>query len=148
MIIKSGKEGAEALGNAVEQWEKNAGEALAAADEASANTANSALATKMSAQLYEFAKRLAAGGVSAEEFADPFIERWKQERDASSSLGDLDDMSERMSSIFCMADLYNPVADRKEYELDGDGLRSAVSEILCGRSNPVQTVRSGNSGAR
>jgi hypothetical protein len=102
----------------------------------------------MSIQLYEFAKRFAAGGVAAEDFADPFMEWWKRERDASTVLGDPDDVSERLSSIFCMADLYNPMADRKEYELDADGLRGAVSKILCSGSSPVQAVRSGNSGAR
>ena len=104
---------------------------------------------KMSAELYEFAKRFAAGGLPAEEFADPFMERWKQERDASTSIGDLDDVSERLSSIFCLADLYNPMADRKDYELDEDGLRGAVSRVLYSGSDQVQPViRSGNIGAR
>jgi hypothetical protein len=103
----------------------------------------------MSAQLYEFAKRFAAGGLSAEEFADPFMERWKQERDASTGLGDLDDVSERLSSIFCLADLYNPMPDRKEYELDADGLRGAVSRVLSSGSDQVQPViGSGNAGVR
>ena len=101
----------------------------------------------MSTLLYEFAKRFAAGAVPAEEFADPFMEWWKRERDTSTSLVDPDDVSERLSSIFCLADLYNPTADRKEYELDEDGLRGAVSEILGRRPGPVQGVRSGNAGA-
>ena len=103
----------------------------------------------MSAQLYEFAKSFAAGGLPAEEFADPFMERWKQERDASTSLGDLDDVSERLSSIFCLADLYNPRADRKEYELNEEDLRGAVSTVLSSGPKQAQPViRSGSAGAR
>jgi hypothetical protein len=103
----------------------------------------------MSAQLYEFAKSFAAGGMPAEEFADPFMERWKQERDASMNSGDLDDVSERLSSIFCLADLYNPKADRKDYELDDEDLRGAVGRVLSSGPNQAQPViRSGRAGAR
>ena len=119
-----------------------AGPWVAAMDEA-----NQRRGIEMSTQLYEFAKRFAAGAVATKEFADPFMDRWKRERDTSTCLGDSDDVSECLSSIFCLADLYNPMADRKEYELDEDGLRRAVSEILGRKPDLVQGVRSGNAGA-
>jgi hypothetical protein len=51
MSVKSGNAPAEAFGDVVKQGEKNAGEAIEAASEASADTANSALATFTTQQL-------------------------------------------------------------------------------------------------
>lgn len=86
----------------------------------------------MSDQLYEFARRFAAGEIPAEAFADPFMERWKQERDSApdADVRDSDEVSESLSTIFCLADLYNPEAEREEYELDESGLRSEVRKAL------------------
>ena len=84
----------------------------------------------MTIQLYEFAKRFVAGEIPADDFADPFMEKWKRERDAVSDIGDSDEISERLSSIFCLADLYNPNADREDYELDESALRSEVRKKL------------------
>ena len=86
----------------------------------------------MSGQLYEFARRFAASEIPAEAFADPFMERWKQERDSApdTALTDSDAVSESLSTIFCLADLYNPEAEREEYELDESGLRSEVRKVL------------------
>jgi Bacterial self-protective colicin-like immunity len=84
----------------------------------------------MSKQLLDFARRFALGQLSADEFADTFIERWKQERDAPGGPNDSDEVSERLSSIFCLADLYNPAGDRKEYELDEPKLRMEVRRMI------------------
>jgi len=86
----------------------------------------------VSGQLYEFAKRFAAGEIPAEAFADPFMERWKQERDSApdTDVRDSDEVSESLSTIFCLADLYNPEGEREEYELDESGLRSEVRKAL------------------
>ena len=86
----------------------------------------------MSGQLYEFARRFAAGEIPAGAFADPFMERWKQERDSAPDTArtDSDEVSESLSTIFCLADLYNPEAEREGYELDESGLRSEVRKVL------------------
>jgi Bacterial self-protective colicin-like immunity len=86
----------------------------------------------VSGQLYEFAKRFAAGEIPAEAFADPFMERWKQERDSApdTDVRDSDEVSESLSTIFCLADLFNPEEEREEYELDESGLRSEVRKAL------------------
>jgi hypothetical protein len=86
----------------------------------------------MSRALYEFAKRFADGEIRADVFADAFIERWKQQRDSGPHprAEDDDEMSERLSTIFCLADLYNPEADRADYELDEFRLRSEVRKAL------------------
>jgi hypothetical protein len=69
-------------------------------------------------QLYEFAKRFAAGEIPAEAFADTFMERWKQERNSAPNMEvrDSDEVSESLSTICCLADLYNPEPEREEYE--------------------------------
>jgi hypothetical protein len=85
----------------------------------------------MSTQLLDFARRFALSEFSADEFADSFIERWKEERDSPGAPTDSDELSERLSTIFCLADLYNPGPDRKEYELDDLRLRTEVRRILC-----------------
>ncbi len=86
----------------------------------------------MSGQLYEFAKRFAAGEIPAEAFADPFMERWKQERDSAPNMDvrDSDEVSECLSTIFCLADLYNPEAEREDYELGESRLRFEVRNAL------------------
>ena len=63
-------------------------------------------------------------------FSDSFIRRWKKERDEGKLLLDDPKISEALSSIFCLADLFNADNDREEYELDADGLRAAISNLL------------------
>ena len=40
------------------------------------------------------------------------------------------DLSVCLSSIFCLADLYNPNFDKAEYELDENDLRAGVSDFI------------------
>ncbi len=86
----------------------------------------------MSGQLFDFAKRFATGEIRAEAFVDSFMERWKQERDSVSNMdvADSNEVSEALSTIFCLADLYNPEAEREEYELDESRLRFEVRNAL------------------
>ena len=37
---------------------------------------------------------------------------------------------ECLSSIFCVADIYNPNSDRDDYELDEDKLRAEVKRLM------------------
>lgn len=84
----------------------------------------------MSRELLDFALKFAAGEICASEFADPFMNAWKRERDSGDGQADCDDLSERLSSIFCLADLYNPDENREDYELNESRLRREVDKIV------------------
>ena len=84
----------------------------------------------MSESLFNYAKDFVDGSFRAATFSDQYIKRWKQERDDGTLLDDSPRISEKLSSIFCLADLFNPENDREEYELDEVGLRRKVSEII------------------
>lgn len=84
----------------------------------------------MSLALISFAKQFAGGDISAEAFADPYIAKWSDERDANKLKDDTDNVSECASSIFILADCYNPDPDRRESELDEEGLRKEVKATL------------------
>ncbi len=84
----------------------------------------------MSITLFEFSKSFVNGRLSADDFANAYMELWKIERD--NNILDNDDVriSECLSSIFCLADLYNPKSSRKEYELDAYKLKTEVTELI------------------
>ncbi|CAI1965401.1 Microcin-D immunity protein [Serratia entomophila] len=84
----------------------------------------------MSIQLINFAKEFVAAKVSADRFSDPYMKKWKAERDSGISKKDSDAISECCSSIFVLADCYNPESDRRESEVDEAGLRKEVKAIL------------------
>ena len=84
----------------------------------------------MSAELLDLAKRFASGEVAADDFADAFIERWKSEKDSGACKQDDDAISECLSSIFCVADLYEPSQSRKEYEFSEVQLRQRVKSLI------------------
>ena len=70
------------------------------------------------------------GRISADLFAESYISAWKKERDSGQMAYIRPDVSEALSTIFCLADLYNPAMDREGYELDEEQLRSKVKELL------------------
>ena len=84
----------------------------------------------MSASLLEFAVSFVDGRLPATDFADPFILRWRGERDDGTLETDSPAVSEALSTVFCLADLFNPNDDRLEYELDDGRLRIAVCEAI------------------
>ncbi len=84
----------------------------------------------MSQDLTTFARMFAEGSVSADDFASDFLDRWKNERDDGRLLADPPEVSEALSSIFCLADLYNPQSDREEYEYDEPKLRQEIKAVL------------------
>lgn len=84
----------------------------------------------MSVTILEFARSFVEGRLSADDFAKSYIELWKIERDKNLLQQDEDNLSECLSSIFCLADLYNPDSDRDDYELDGEQLRAGVGELI------------------
>ena len=84
----------------------------------------------MSLHLLRFANDFAQGNVSACDFVNRFIEQWKVERDNGTANDDSAEVSECLSTIFCLADLFNPEHNRDEYELDGNQLSHKVQETL------------------
>jgi hypothetical protein len=66
---------------------------------------------------------------SADDFSIAFILKWKAERDNGQLLADAENESTFLSSAFCLADLYNPSENRKEYEFDEFGLREKLRSL-------------------
>jgi hypothetical protein len=87
----------------------------------------------MSLNLLEIARKLTEGDLSPEDFIEKFSIQWREERDSGSTLLDPDDLSEKLSTIFCLADLYNPDEDREDYEYDEHQLRAEVENILASK---------------
>ena len=84
----------------------------------------------MSKPLLVIAQDFASRKISVDEFVDEFIKQRRTEGQDGTCLKDSFQLGEALSTIFCLADLYNPDSDRKEYELDEENLRDKVSGIL------------------
>ena len=84
----------------------------------------------MSMALLRQAEEFAYKSVPARLFADQFMKDWKRERDEKALLEDPRDLSEALSSIFCVADLYNPDDDREPYEFSEERLRNEVRQLV------------------
>lgn len=80
----------------------------------------------MSILLVEFTKSYIRGRLNTQTFVDAYMELWKIERDTFITLKDDDLLSEVLSSIFCVVDLYNPDDDKEEYEFDNNGLYKQI----------------------
>jgi Bacterial self-protective colicin-like immunity len=83
----------------------------------------------MSEELLEFAQKIIDSEISANKFVNEFMDKWREERDSGMFSKDNPQLSEKLSSIFCLADLYNPEEDREEYEYDEDKLRLEIKKI-------------------
>ncbi|WKD50592.1 colicin immunity domain-containing protein [Microbulbifer spongiae] len=84
----------------------------------------------MSTTILALAKSFSKERLTADEFANAYMELWRFERDCNLLQEDEDNLSECLSSIFCLADLFNPDVDREEYELDEKQLRDKVIELI------------------
>ncbi|WP_275554925.1 colicin immunity domain-containing protein [Mixta sp. Marseille-Q2659] len=84
----------------------------------------------MSQALLQLAKDFIAGKMTADEFADPYQEKWKAERDSGLSGKDPAELNEKLSTLFCLADQYNPEQDCHYSEFDANELKKRVSELL------------------
>lgn len=84
----------------------------------------------MSERLMGLVQAFLAGKSDAEVFVDSFIALWKQERDSGELHADSSQVSEALSSIFCLADMFNPDPERDEYELDESQLRIEIGKLL------------------
>ncbi|MBN9357975.1 colicin immunity domain-containing protein [Herbaspirillum huttiense] len=84
----------------------------------------------MSEKLLASAKTYLNSESNSELFVSDFIEQWKRERDSGESRLDSPKVSEVISSIFCLTDLFNPDDDRGSYELDEDKLRNEIRKLM------------------
>lgn len=84
----------------------------------------------MNITILEFARSFVDGRLSANEFANAYMELWKIERDNNILQEYSSDIDGCLSSIFCSADLYSSDSDKEEYELDEEGLRTQVRNFL------------------
>ena len=80
----------------------------------------------MSIVLSKFAESFVNERLTADIFADAYMELWNIERDLGLASKDSGILSQVNSTIFLMADLYNPEPDRDDYEFDEDILRLNV----------------------
>lgn len=84
----------------------------------------------MSKKLIEFAKSFVKSNIDAKQFAEPYIFMWQNERDSKKLGIDGEEVDEASSTIFCLADCFNPESDREDYEFDEVGLRKEVKATL------------------
>ena len=84
----------------------------------------------MSNTLLALAKSFHNDRLTAEEFVNAYMELWKYERDNDLLTKDDMSLSECLSSIFCLVDLYDPEDDRDDYELDQVQLGDKISELI------------------
>lgn len=84
----------------------------------------------MSEELLAVAKNFLDTGSNPGIFVDRFISEWKRERDSGKVLSDPPKLSEALSSIFCLADMFNANDDRESYEFDEPRLRLEIGKIL------------------
>jgi Bacterial self-protective colicin-like immunity len=85
---------------------------------------------EMSLYLLELAEKFIEHNLSSEEFVEKFTMQWREERDSGSTLLDDDNLSEKLSTIFCFSDLYNPDDDREDYEYDEYRLRTEIKNLM------------------
>jgi len=96
----------------------------------------------MSFTLLGFVKSFSAGRLSANSFVESYAELWRIERDGKILQNDDRLLSECLSSIFCVVDLFNPSEDREEYELTEEQLQAQIADLL-GKLRPENSDRHG-----
>ncbi|MDF7675801.1 colicin immunity domain-containing protein [Neisseriaceae bacterium ESL0693] len=84
----------------------------------------------MSFTILEFVKSFINERISTEVFVDAYIDLYQIERDNNLLIKDKDDVSECLSTIFCLVDLYNPNSDKEDYELNAKELSEKIKQEL------------------
>lgn len=84
----------------------------------------------MSFELKNYIDKFLAKEITANEFSDNYMSKWRQERNNSLLEKDEVNLNELLSSAFCVADMYNPDGDRKHYEFDEGKLRDELSKLV------------------
>lgn len=84
----------------------------------------------MSQSLKNYIDSFISMDITADVFADSYMTKWKIERDSNLLVQDDDNLSELLSSVFCITDMYNPENDREEYEFNEDQLRHEIRKTI------------------
>jgi hypothetical protein len=84
----------------------------------------------MSQSLKNYIDCFISGDIEADNFADSYMMKWKAERDNNLLMQDDENLSELLSSVFCLSDMYNPDDDRDEYELSDEQLWDEISKLM------------------
>ncbi|RJF55353.1 colicin immunity protein [Serratia inhibens] len=84
----------------------------------------------MSLKLIDLAQRLISSQLTADDFESQFFKLWREEGKAGLLAKDSKDVGECASEIFILADCYTSNPDRRESELDADGLKKEVKATL------------------
>ena len=84
----------------------------------------------MSMTMLKFAQSFVNERLTADVFADAYMELWRIERDNHIILQDEAQLSECLSTIFCLSDMYYPIEKRAPGDLDEEQLRIKVSEEI------------------
>lgn len=86
----------------------------------------------MSKRLLDSVERFLRGETPVDVFVDAYADQWRAERDSDELLADDPIASEKLSSFFCLVDLYNPDDDRDDYEYDEERLRLEMQKVFDG----------------
>ena len=89
----------------------------------------------MSQSLKNYIDSFISKDINADCFADAYMMKWKIERDSNLLVQDDDNLSELLSSVFCIADMYNPDDDREEYEFNEEQLRHEINKLIITYNN-------------
>lgn len=89
----------------------------------------------MSQSLKNYIDSFISKDINADYFADAYMMKWKIERDSNLLVQDDDNLSELLSSVFCIADMYNPDDDREEYEFNEEQLRHEINKLIITYNN-------------
>jgi hypothetical protein len=85
----------------------------------------------MSVVLLRFAESFVESRLSPEIFSVAYMELWKIERDGVLTQADPPGLSECLSTIFCLADMYAPGDEPLDVgELNGESLKAEVAAML------------------
>mgnify|MGYP003577692192 CR=1 FL=1 len=84
----------------------------------------------MSQSLKSYIDSFISKEITADCFADTYMMKWKVERDNNLLVQDDDNLSELLSSVFCIADMYNPDNEREEYEFNEDQLWYEINKLI------------------
>ena len=84
----------------------------------------------MSQKLLAFARTFTDDQISAVDFADPYQMLWKAEGENGDLQKDNAQDSQKCSTIFCLAEQFNPDDDRDKDEFDADELKARVRAVL------------------
>lgn len=84
----------------------------------------------MSIKLIELARKVVNLQISPSDFEAQYLKAWREEGESGLLSKDTKDIGECASELFILADCYTSYPDRRESELDDDGLKKEVKATL------------------